>query len=98
MATTSSSSSAPQGNKFDNLRASVHKFLHQKNAFTDVLEMIEKTVKLKREYLFYGSYRSHSHNSVLFRVLSRKREKGNVPLPPRNSVCPPFPTQLPNGH
>lgn len=53
MATSSSSQPAPT-NKLQSLNQSVHKFLHQKNAFTSVLEQIEQLTKVKREYMFYG--------------------------------------------
>ncbi len=52
----SSSSSSPPANKFQGLKDTVHKFLHQKNAFTDILGTIEGTTKVKREYMFYGTY------------------------------------------
>ncbi len=53
---SSSSSSPPPANKFQGLKDTVHKFLHQKNAFTDILGTIEGTTKVKREYMFYGTY------------------------------------------
>ncbi len=49
-------STTPPANKFDSVKSAVNKFLHQKNTFTDILGTIEKTVKVKREYMFYGAY------------------------------------------
>lgn len=50
----SSTSQAAPANKFQSFNQSVNKFLNQKNAFTNILDQIEKLTKVKREYMFYG--------------------------------------------
>ena len=45
---------AAPANKLDTMKRAVHDFLHEKNAFTSVFEMVEKYTKIQREYFFLG--------------------------------------------
>lgn len=41
---------------FQACQEKVHKFLREKNAVTNVLEIIEAKTKVNRDYIFYGKY------------------------------------------
>lgn len=52
----SSSSSDKPANKLQMIKTAVHDFLHEKNSFTYVFELVEKYTKVQREYIFIGRY------------------------------------------
>ena len=52
----SEQSSKPPANKLETVKKAVHDFLHEKNAFTSVFELVEKYTKIQREYIFLGGY------------------------------------------
>ena len=54
MATSNESSSSKPENKLKVVQKAIHDFLHEKNSFTYVFELVEKYIKVKREYLFLG--------------------------------------------
>ena len=69
MATTAGSGSktgdSAPANKLKSIQKALHDALHTPSAATPIFELIEKNVKLKREYLFMGeSSRLHTYTAT----------------------------------
>ncbi len=49
--------SSDPASKLENIKKTVHKFLHEENSFTYLFGLAEKYTKISREYIFLGEFR-----------------------------------------
>ena len=55
-------------NKLESFKQTLHKFLHEENAFTYLFALAEKYTKLKREYIFVGAYQPGASPALQYTI------------------------------